>query len=279
VGCASTVVFQLSDRSGVVPPHLLAMGRWGLVVLILTVWRGPTLWAHRHILQREAPHLFVLGALGMWICGAWVYLAGQGTSATNIGLIYAAAPVGIALGGAKLLGEPLALRQVLAMALAGLGVIVVILKGDWRTLQGLAFDVGDIWAALAMVSWVGFSLLQRHWPSGLSPVDRLWGCSVGGLVCLAPFATWEALYSGPVGQTAWGLMVLAGLVPGLGSYLAYAYMQRELGVARAGLVLYLAPLYGGVLAWALLNEPVRWYHALGCALILPGIRFSAPRSR
>ena len=48
-------------------------------------------------------------------------------------------------------------------------------------------------------------------------------------------------------------------------------MLRELGVARAGLEMYLSPIYATLAAWALLGEAPRWYHALGAALILPSI--------
>jgi drug/metabolite transporter (DMT)-like permease len=48
-------------------------------------------------------------------------------------------------------------------------------------------------------------------------------------------------------------------------------MLRELGVARAGLVMYLAPVYAALSAWLLLGETPRWYHAAGAALILPSI--------
>jgi drug/metabolite transporter (DMT)-like permease len=74
------------------------------------------------------------------------------------------------------------------------------------------------------------------------------------------------------------LIVLAGLLPGFISYQAYAYMLRELGAARASLVMYLAPVYAAFTAWALLGEAPRWYHAVGAALILPAI-YLATRKR
>jgi len=55
-------------------------------------------------------------------------------------------------------------------------------------------------------------------------------------------------------------------------------MQRELGAAQVSVVLYLAPLYTGLIAWLVLGEPLHGYHALGLALILPGI-FLVTRAR
>ena len=48
-------------------------------------------------------------------------------------------------------------------------------------------------------------------------------------------------------------------------------IQRELGASRTALLLYLAPVYGALGAWAVLGEPPGWYHAAGAALILPSI--------
>lgn len=262
-----------------VPPHLLAFGRWSIVVALLLAMGGRTLFAQPRRLRGEWRRSLVLGALGMWICGAWVYIGGRSTSATHIGLIYAAAPVGIALGGQRLLGEPLAAPQRWAMAMALAGVLFIVLRGDPDVLLGLRFSAGDLWVVAATVSWIAYSLLLKAWPTELNTSERLAANAAGGLLCLAPFAACElATLEQPIGAAGYGLMALAGLLPGLFSYLAYSHLQRELGVARAALVLYLAPLYGALLAWALLGEAPQWYHAVGAALILPGLRFAGRRS-
>jgi drug/metabolite transporter (DMT)-like permease len=60
-------------------------------------------------------------------------------------------------------------------------------------------------------------------------------------------------------------------MPGVLSYGAYSYLQRELGASRTAMMLYLAPVYGVLLAWLLLGEVPSWYHLLGAAMILPSI--------
>ena len=100
-----------------------------------------------------------------------------------------------------------------------------------------------------------------------------------GLVVLMPFPAvhgWCA--PGPrLGATAVGLVVVAALLPGALSYAAHAYIQRELGAARTSLMLYLAPVYGALLAWALLGEVPQAYHLAGAALILPSIWLATRR--
>lgn len=62
--------------------------------------------------HREWKQALVLGATGMWICGAWVYQGGQGTTAANNAFIYAASPVAIAVVRTRLLGGALILPSI-----------------------------------------------------------------------------------------------------------------------------------------------------------------------
>jgi len=69
------------------------------------------------------------------------------------------------------------------------------------------------------------------------------------------------------------------LFPGVGAYLSYSFMQRELGAARVGVVLYLLPLYTAALGWAVLGETIHAFHFAGAALILPGIYLATRAAR
>ena len=52
----------------------------------------------------------------MWVCGAFVYIGGRSTLAVNIGLIYAASPVLIALASAWWLREAFGFEQAFGVA-------------------------------------------------------------------------------------------------------------------------------------------------------------------
>jgi drug/metabolite transporter (DMT)-like permease len=266
------------SASGVINPHLLATGRWLLAGLLLLAFLGPTGWnALRTHARHEWRQLLVLGALGMWICGAWVYQGAQSTTATNIALLYAASPVAIAALSTRVLGERLLLRQKLGTALALAGVLFVIAKGNPMNLLAVRFSVGDLWIVACAVAWTAYSVLLTFWPSRLGTGERLVAIIGGGLVVLLPFTLAEAWISPgpPLGGHAAALVVLAGLLPGLLSYSAYSYLQRQMGASRAALMLYLAPVYGAGLGWAILGEVPGWYHAVGAALILPSIALAA----
>ena len=261
---------------GEIAPHMLALGRWCVAVLIL----GPFCWrelaAKRHLIRAEARQFMVLGALGMWVCGAFVYIGGRSTLAVNIGLIYAASPVLIALASAWWLREAFGLKQAFGVLLALIGVVHILFKGEWAAALRLGVNPGDLWVAVAVVCWTAYSLLLRAWPSAFGTLARLTLTACAGVLVLVPFTLWEAVYWLP-SRLSWqsaGLVLAAALLPGAGAYGAYSFMQRVLGAARVGVVLYLGPLYSAVIAWAVLGERVEWFHLVGALLILPGIWLS-----
>ena len=68
---------------GVVEPHMLALLRWCLALLLMLPFAWPALRRNWPQWVRQWPHLLVLGALGMWICGAFVYIGAHTTIATR----------------------------------------------------------------------------------------------------------------------------------------------------------------------------------------------------
>jgi drug/metabolite transporter (DMT)-like permease len=264
---------------GVIAPHALALGRWTVAALVLLVFCHREIAAKRHVVRGEAWHFIVLGALGMWVCGAFVYIGGRSTAAVNIGLLYAASPVLIALTSALWLRERFGVLQAIGVALALAGVLHVLLRGQWAAIGELSLNPGDLWIAVAVVCWTAYSLLLRAWPSAFSPLARLTLISAGGVLVLIPFTAWEALAWLP-SELSWrsvALVLAAALIPGAAAYAAYSFMQRALGAARVSVVLYLGPLYSAAVGWAVLGEPVHGFHAVGAALILPGIWLSTRR--
>lgn len=264
---------------GIISPHVLALGRWFLAGLILAFIARQELWRERHTTLKVWPQYLALGTLGMLVCGAWVYWAAETTTAINIALIYAASPVLITLGAVVGLKERFSWKQGLGVLVALVGVLHVVVKGQWASLSQVIWVLGDGLIVIAMVSWAAYALLLKKWTSSLSPTARLAATCLGGSLVLLPFALTE-WFSTP--HAEWSLMasilvVTAALFPGVGAYWAYGFCQKTLGASRVAASLYLGPLYGGLVAWLFLGETLGWHHALGAALILPGIYLASQK--
>ena len=150
---------------GVIAPNALTFGRWSLALLLMLPFAAGALFSGFAQWRHEWKQMLVLGALGTWICGVFVYIGAHTTSATNIGLIYAATPMAIALAGALVLHERVTPRQRAGMALALCGVVFVIAEGDASNLLAVRFTVGDGWVLAAAASWVAYTVLLQRWPS------------------------------------------------------------------------------------------------------------------
>ena len=272
----STNIIAARAVSDFIPPFALAFWRWWLALLLFLPAIGPDLLRYRRELLGEWRDLLVLGILGMGICGAFVYVGADTTSATNIGLIYATAPIIIAGAATLLYREPLGRVKALGILVSLLGVLVIVFRGDIVALQTLSLVPGDLWIATAAVSWAVYSVMLRYRPSQLPGRVRFAATMLYGSMALLPFHILE-LANGDVPElnieTLIAVLIVA-IVPGLGAYLGYARIQRALGASPTALILYLAPVYTALMAWLVLGESLQLYHLIGAALILPGIYLS-----
>lgn len=265
---------------GEIAPHMLAICRWSLAACILACFSWREMRDKAEAVRAEWWQFLVLGALGMWVCGAWVYMGARSTTAINIGLIYATSPVMIAVLSWLWLHERLSKTQVFGIALALVGVMHVVLRGNWQGLANLALNSGDLWIACCAIAWAAYALLLKKLPTQLSPIARLTCTAIGGcLVLLIPTAIELAV--GVPSFLSWkslGLVIASATLPGAAAYFAYAFMQRQLGASRVAAVLYLGPLYAALFGTVFLGEQVGVFHAVGAAMILPGI-FLASRTQ
>ena len=177
---------------GVIEPHALALLRWLIASLLFSLGHWGEIWASREEIGREWQRYVVLGALGMWICGAWVYIGGRTTAAINISLIYSISPVLIVLAAALWLKERISVMQGVGVALALAGVVHVVLKGEWTTLGNVKLVAGDGWIVGATLAWATYSLLLRKWTSRLNASARLSVIAMAGVLVMLPFAIFEA---------------------------------------------------------------------------------------
>lgn len=264
-----------------IAPHMLAFWRWLVAGTLLAILARRDIATNRRAIAHEWKHLLVLGALGMWICGAFVYIGGRTTPATNISLIYALSPVLIALVSSVTLGDRLGPVQAAGIGISLIGFLHVVLMGQWRSLTSVHLTPGDWWIFVAAIAWAAYTLLLKRWSSAFGPTGRLALVAIAGVLVLLPFVIVEAIFFMP-SSLSWrvaGFVLAAAVFPAFAAYLSYSFMLRELGASRAGVVLYLGPVYVAILAWLVLGEVVRSFHWTGAALILPGIYLATRPAR
>lgn len=261
----------------IVPPIALSFWRWLIAFLILLpfAWRGlsdhsQVLWQHRWL-------ILLLGALGMGVCGVFVYIALHTTTSINTGLIYAASPVLILLINKQLNKQTIDTWQLLGVALAIIGVVMILLQGDIRRIVSLTFTIGDWWVVLAVIAWAFYSvLLKSNSLSSIGTLSLFAAIALAGTLVQFPFFIWESWrYGLPEMNIEAILSIFAVAI--ISSVLAFGSYQAgivRVGPARAGPFMYLMPVYGSALSVLLLNEAFEIYHATGLLLVVAGVILS-----
>jgi drug/metabolite transporter (DMT)-like permease len=257
-----------------VAPFTLAFLRWSGCTLILL----PFVWKERNstltFIKDHTKLWFLLGFLGMWVCGAVVYVALQHTTAINSALIYTTSPIFIIIIQFIWLGRSIKLREILGIIAATLGVAYIVLKGELDRLIRLDLNIGDLLILGCAISWAIYSVLQKKAVCRSVPMIAMLGlATLSGAIFLAPFALYEFASSQPMPHTSHAWLSISGLVF-FASLLAFGGTQhgiRHLGPEFTGMSLYLLPVYGTILAVTFLGEVFQQHHLIGIILVLGGV--------
>jgi drug/metabolite transporter (DMT)-like permease len=261
-----------------VPPITLTTIRWFGVFLILLPFAWPHLKRDWPALRARLPLILLLSAIGFAFNNAISYWAMQYTQALNALLIQSSGPLFVALWSLILFGVRLTGAQLAGIAISLVGVLTIILRGDFAALASIAFNKGDVMFAASLVSFGLYSALipRRPVTHQLSLISFTTLC---GALMLAPFSVWE--YStGAVLKFDFLTLATLAYVLIFPSTLAYLFFNRGvalIGPNRAAPFFHLVPVFGSAMAILLLGEQPRLFHLLGYALVLAGVVIASRR--
>jgi drug/metabolite transporter (DMT)-like permease len=262
--------------AGEIPPFALSFWRWSVALVLLLPFVAKPLWQHRAALRTAGWRLLLLAGVGIAGYNSLLYAAAQTTAAINITLVNTCLPLMTFIGAGLLLGEWPHRRAWWGMAVAAGGLLVLISKGSWASLSGLAFNKGDLIMLLAVADWALYSLLLRRWASYLLPIPPLALLGVLmllGVPLILPFYLYELAQGAYFNLTAENVAAISytAIFASLLAYLAWNHAIRVLGAAKAALSNYLMPVFTAILGWLLLGEGLQIYHWFGAVLIFTGL--------
>lgn len=263
--------------------HVPAVGlnflRWALALAILVPLSLAEIRGSYRAFLRSWKYLLGLGLTGVAAFHIFVYEALQDTTATNALLVLSTAPAVIMLLSRVTLGERIGPRQWWGIMVSFAGALVLICHGDLAALRGLRLGSGELWMLAAVPTWSAYSVLLKHRPPALPQRSTLTVSTAVGLLWMGPLVA----CSPQVLHVAWTPSIAAGLAYiGIGaSVIAFLCWNRGValvGPAQAGVYLNLMPVFGAVLAFAILGEALHPYHAAGAALVFSGVVLTQFRS-
>lgn len=258
-----------------VSPVSLAFWRWAAAIAFLAPLALPLLLREWPAVRAAWRPILFFGTCGTVLYNAVGYVGIQQTTATNAVLFQSVTPALIPLLAFLIFRDRIRVRTILGLALSFLGVLAIVLRLEPRALLTLGANPGDLWLLANVALWALYTACLRWKPRDLSPLAFMLAVMLAGMLTGLPAYLVDFAAGGRFEPT-WGSVLgtlYLGLFPSVICYVMWNRGVAEVGPARAGVYLHLIPLFGALMAVALLGEELHLYHLVGIALILVGIRW------
>jgi drug/metabolite transporter (DMT)-like permease len=223
--------------------------------------------------------LLLMGLTGVVAFAPTLYLGLRYTTAVNATLINGFGPLITGLLAALLIGEPMTRRQVAGALLALIGIATLISGGSLAFWRQASVNVGDMITLAAVSLWGLYSVLGRRIMRARSALSATALSTFLGLPVLVLAALWEVQSLPPeVSPRLLLFLVYIGIAPTVGGFLAWNAGVRRLGASGAMVFYNTLPLYGALIGYLALGEPIGLAHLAGGALIIGGGLWAARKT-
>ncbi len=268
--------------ANMVPPITLNFFRWLTAFVLLLPWSYPVLkpsspmWKHWR-------RYGLMSLLGVGCYNSFQYLALHTSTPINVTLVGASVPVFMLAMGAVFYKQSVSARQVLGAAMSIAGVLCVLGRGDWETLQKVQLVIGDVYILIAVVCWAWYSWLVAQ-PVDPPEIRGNWTYFLTaqmffGLLWSGAFTAAEWQFSDNP-HIVWGWTLAASVLyvalgPALLAYRSWGLGIQRVGPTIAGFFANLTPLFAALLSTVTLGDAPHAYHAVAFVLIVGGILVSS----
>jgi len=223
---------------------------------------------------RELATFALLGLIGITF-HQWLQSNALVTSqASTSGWLVATTPIFMAVLARLVLGERLSWPRAAGVALAALGVLLVVSKDNPATLLAGRFGApGDVLILLSAPNWAVFSVLSRG-ALKRHPATRMmfYVMTLGWLFTSVLFFTGPGFSEiGRITPRGWSALAFLGIACSGLAYIAWYDALQHMPASQVGALLYLEPLVAMTVAAVVLSEPILLSTVVGGAVILLGV--------
>ncbi|MGE5147633.1 MAG: DMT family transporter [Candidatus Eiseniibacteriota bacterium] len=258
----------------ILSPASFSLWRWLLTALLVAPFAWPHLKRQWPIMLRHWRILLLLSILMVSIGNTLTYYSLESTTAINAALVNAVQPVVMVVIAWLLDRDAVTPLQGLGIVLSLIGVVTVVGRADLGVILALRFNIGDLWMFVAVISFSFYAVIHRRAPRDIHPLCLLQTIALVGGIFVIP--TWLGEWAAGTARMSVTAEAMAAFlyISLCASFLAILFWNRGLAIVgpnRAGVFIYLLPVFSSVLSIVLLDEHVRPYHLVGFAFIIVGI--------
>ncbi|MDL5612813.1 DMT family transporter [Bacillus halotolerans] len=253
----------------VIPPLELVWMRYAVAILALLIiglvkklsWR---------IHKRDLLLIIAIGIIGNTISIVTQEVGTNLSSAQMGAIITSSTPAFMVIFARLLLKERLNVKKGISVALATIGVFMIVGNGH----IDMTNQMGGISLLIAALTWALMSVLLKRVPNHYSPIVVTTYSILVAMIILTPFV-WmnvnEVHFSQLAHPTIWGGLLYLGIVSTACAFILWNRGIQMLNASSGGLFFFFQPLVGTLLGWLLLGERIGGTFWAGSTLILVGV--------
>ncbi|MDQ3334893.1 MAG: DMT family transporter [Myxococcota bacterium] len=257
------------------PPIAIAALRVAMaaVLLLAAGWRDVP--ALKNVPGRDRPFVVLSGLLLALHFGSWIASLSFTSTAASVALV-CTNPIFAALFGRVFLGDRVATREVVGIAIAGVGC-GVLAGGDWSA--GGDALIGDGLALVGAASAAGYLVVGRRLRESVPLLPYLGAVNLIAAVALGVVAVATGVDFGALDGRAYAGCAGAAIIA---SFVGHSLLNAAVRVTPTHLVALAIlgePIGSSLITWVWFGEQPPVHAAIGGAVVLVGIAFGFVRRR
>lgn len=220
--------------------------------------------------RRIYGHLIVMALVNITIPFALITWAEQSVDSALAAILNATVPLFVIVIAPMFLhDEPIRTNGVVGLAIGFIGVVLLVSPGLMSATGDLAGSIALLGSSLAYA--LG-NVYSRRNVRGLAPlIPAVFQVSIAFVIVATLALVLEHPWTARPDIGDWFSVVWLGVFGSGAAYILYFRLLGRWGATRTSLVAYLLPVYGIVLGFLVLNEPIDLTLIAGTALIIAGV--------
>lgn len=203
----------------------------------------------------------------------WIQVTGmQYTTAANTGWIIGTAPIFMAIVGYIAFKESLSPMRIFGILLAFFGLLLLISKGDFSSIDLLS-NKGDFLILASAFTWSIYSAVNKKISLTYSPLLTVLFLFLMMAVIISPFSISSQSIQSVIALStkSWIAILFLGVFCSGVAYVLWAQALKEMDSVRVGAFLYFEPFVTVFAAWLILSEEITFLMIVSGVVITLGV--------
>jgi drug/metabolite transporter (DMT)-like permease len=215
--------------------------------------------------------IFILALVAVF--HLWIQITGlKFTTASNTGWIIGVTPVFMATLGFIIFKEKITPINILGIAIAFIGLLLLMSKGDILSI-GFLSHKGDFLVLASAFTWSVYSIINKKISISYPPLMTILFLFLMMTIIILPFTLNQVIINAVVHLSlkGWLAILFLGIFCSGIAYVLWAQSLKELEATKVGAFLYFEPFVTVFTAWLLLHEVISYVTILSGVIITSGV--------